>query len=157
MTVKPLNITHLDTALEVLALQHLSYRVEADLIGRDDLPPLLELLEDLQRCGETFFGLYAEDRLAGVIAYKLEDEVLDIHRVMVHPDFFRRGIAKTLLRYVLEQVCGHNRVIVQTGAANIPAKNMYRGLGFAEVEDIEVVSGLWITRFELEKTRGTIF
>jgi ribosomal protein S18 acetylase RimI-like enzyme len=40
-----------------------------------------------------------------------------------------------------------NRVIVQTGALNEPAKRLYRREGFEETDEVEVVRGLWVTRF----------
>jgi ribosomal protein S18 acetylase RimI-like enzyme len=66
----------------------------------------------------------------------------------VHPDFFRRGIGVALLRAALRSEPAAQRAIAQTGAANEPAKQLYRAEGFAEVRDREVLPGLWIRQFE---------
>lgn len=146
--IRALEITHRVVAEQVLRIQHASYRLEADLIGFDALPPMLETWQDLAGSGETFFGAFIGKNLAGVISYRLENAVLDIHRVMVHLDFFRRGIAKTLVGFVEAREHGVRRVIVSTGKRNEPAVSLYLKLGFRAVGDLEVVPGLWVTRFE---------
>lgn len=95
--ITPLDITHRETAQQVLDLQLPSYRVEAELTGFDGIPPLRDTVDTLISCGETFRGLYLDGELAGAISYKLEKNLLDIHRVMVHPRHFRKGVATALL------------------------------------------------------------
>jgi 8-oxo-dGTP pyrophosphatase MutT (NUDIX family)/ribosomal protein S18 acetylase RimI-like enzyme len=131
---------------EVLDLQRKSYRIEADLIGTDEIPPLKETFEQLQDCGETFIGCYIEGRLAGAISFKKDGEVIDIYRMMVHPDFFRRGIAQKLIAQ-LEQVA-YSEVIVSTGAENTPAVKLYEKLDFERQEDSVVGNGLVLANFK---------
>jgi hypothetical protein len=71
--------------------------------------------------------------------------VLDIHWVIVHRDCCA---ARRLLNAVLERDQGCERVIVQAGAANAAAQNVYASYGFRSVKVLEVVPGLWVTRFE---------
>jgi ribosomal protein S18 acetylase RimI-like enzyme len=40
-------------------------------------------------------------------------------------------------------------VIVSTGRDNGPARTLYEKLGFTKVEDVEVIPGLWTTRYEI--------
>ncbi|WP_232310369.1 GNAT family N-acetyltransferase [Mesobacillus selenatarsenatis] len=131
---------------EVLDLQRKSYRIEADLIVTDEIPPLKETFEHLQDCGETFIGCYIEGRLAGAISFKKEGEVIDIYRMMVHPEFFRRGIAQKLIAQ-LEQI-GYSEMIVSTGAANTPAVKLYEKLDFERQEDSVVGNGLVLANFK---------
>nr|WP_285890855.1 GNAT family N-acetyltransferase [Mesobacillus subterraneus] len=134
---------------EVLDLQRKSYKIEADLIGTDEIPPLKETFEQLQECGETFIGCYIEGRLAGAVSFKKEGEVIDIHRMMVHPDYFRRGIARKVISK-LEQI-GCSEMIVSTGAANTPAVEFYEKLGFEREHDSVVGAGLVIANFKKER------
>ena len=146
--VRPLDLADAGVATGVLDLQRRSYDVEARLIGSDRIPPLHESLEELQACGETFLGAYVEDRLAAVVSWRFDGATIDLHRLAVLPDFFRRGIGVALLRAALRSEPEARRAIAQTGAANDPAKQLYRGEGFAELGDREVLPGLWISRFE---------
>ena len=131
----------------MLALQRRAYAVEAELVGSDAIPPLHETLAELQACGETFLGTLVEDELAGAISWRLEDGVVDIHRLIVDPPRSRQGIGSALVRGAIaaepEAVCA----IVQTGAENEPACALYLREGFEHVDDGEVAGGLRISRF----------
>ncbi len=146
--IRALEITDRVVAEQVLEIQRTSYRIEAKLIGFNDLPPLLETWQDLAESGELFFGAFSGNDLAGVISYKLQDAVLDIHRVMVHPDYFRHGIAQKLVGFVETREPDAKRVIVSTGTRNHPAVALYLKLEFRVLDNLEVVPGLWITHLE---------
>ncbi|MBT2685256.1 GNAT family N-acetyltransferase [Bacillus sp. ISL-37] len=143
--IREINLEVIMECAEVLDLQRKSYKIEAGLIGTDEIPPLKETFEQLQDCGETFIGCYIEGRLAGAVSFKKEGEVIDIYRMMVHPEFFRRGIAQKLIAQ-LEQI-GYSEIIVSTGAANTPAVKLYEKLGFERQEDSVVGNGLALANF----------
>jgi 8-oxo-dGTP pyrophosphatase MutT (NUDIX family)/GNAT superfamily N-acetyltransferase len=146
---RQVNLKDILECAEVLELQRKSYIIEAELIGTDEIPPLKETFDQLQDCGETFIGCYIEGRLAGAISFKIEGKVIDIHRMMVHPDFFRRGIAGKLLSQLEQFDC--SQIIVSTGAENIPAVKLYEKLGFKRQHDSVVGNGLVIAHFKKEK------
>jgi ribosomal protein S18 acetylase RimI-like enzyme len=148
IAVRPLDLADADVAGVVLELQRRSYAVEARLIGSGRIPPLHESLEELQACGETFLGACVDGRLAAVVSWRFDGATIDVHRLAVHPDFFRRGIGVALLRAALRSEPEARRAIAQTGAANDPAKRLYVGEGFVEVGEREILPGLWITQFE---------
>lgn len=143
-----LNLLEVSTAMRVLELQRTAYQIEADLIGNDNIPPLHESLSELQNCGETFYGYFVGEALAGATAYKLLGSTLDIHRLMVHPDFFRRGIARKLIEHIESLHPEAQRAIVQTGSMNLPAIKLYQQLGYRIVDTVEVLPSLLVTRFE---------
>ena len=141
-----LDITNRETAQAVLQLQRLAYRVEAELIGSDGIPPLRETLEELRTCGEEFLGSLVEGQLVGAISWRFGADTIDIHRLVVHPAHFRRGIATALVRGTLEIEPTAKRAIVQTGAQNAPAAALYQREGFEQIEEFEV-GGLRVSRF----------
>jgi ribosomal protein S18 acetylase RimI-like enzyme len=143
-----LDITDPGTAAEVLAVQHAAYAVEAELIGSSDTPPLRETLDELRDRPEHFLGIRDADGLAALVAWqRLPDGTLDICRLAVAPRAFRRGYASTLLD-ALDAREPAEHAVVSTGAANTPALALYKRRGFVELETIEVVPGLKITRLE---------
>jgi len=148
LQIRRLDIQNDDEARHLLALQLAAYEVEARLIGFKEIPPLQDTLETLQACDETFFGCFLESALVGAVSYKVKQETLDIYRVMVHPAYFRRGIASTLLRFAEDSVPEARRIIVSTGTNNLPACQLYLKQGFAKVKQEEVEDGLFITDFE---------
>ena len=134
-------------ARELLELQQDAYRVEARLIGSDEIPPLRESLAELQACGEIFLGAFADGRLAGAVSWKVDGETLDLHRLVVDPAYLRRGIGAALVRAALAAGTGLRRAVVQTGAANEPARSLYLREGFTLVDEVEPVPGLRVARF----------
>lgn len=147
--IKQLDIADPVICQQVLQVQLPAYQVEAEMIGFDGIPALQDTVATLQFCGEQFYGYYQEGELAGVISFQLLEDTLDIHRLVVHPKHFRKGIGKALVQFLLEKE-KVNRYIVQTGMANVAAIRLYRGFGFEEVGQLEVHQGVWITK--LEKT-----
>ena len=150
VAIAPLDVTDPAVAAIVLEIQRRSYRVEAGLIGSDAIPPLTEAADALRVCGEQFLGAFVEDQLAGFTSWKLDGKTIDIHRLAVDPSFFRRGIGVALVRAVLSTEPNARRAIVQTGAANKPAKALYRREGFVEAGEREVADGVRVALFELQ-------
>lgn len=146
--IKGIDIHEETIAKAVVDLQKVSYQVEAELIGFVAIPPLLDTVDTLMENDEIFYGYYIKERLIGLISYKLEDEIVDIHRVAVHPDFFRKGIAIQLLAHIESLPMDICKFIVSTGSKNLPAIHLYTKLGFIKVEEKDVAPDLKITSFE---------
>jgi GNAT superfamily N-acetyltransferase len=140
LEIRALDLRDRDTLDAVVALQRVSYRVEADLLGARTLPALTETPRHLRGTGEDFLGAFEGERLVGAVSWKRNGPLLDIHRMVVHPDRFRRGIAGRLLAALDEHEAGVERTVVATGAANPPARRLYERHGFTPVEE-RVVSG----------------
>jgi ribosomal protein S18 acetylase RimI-like enzyme len=117
------------------------------LINFMQIPPLLENTEDILNSEETYYGYFVEQDLGGIISYIIDKDVLDICKVAVYPDFFKRGIATALIRLV-EQTEGIKSMIVSTGLKNDPAVKLYTSLGFVETYVNEVEQGVFIAHFE---------
>ena len=61
-------------------------------------PPLKESpRRAAPHAASTFLGAYEGERLVGAVSWKRSGALVDIHRLVVHPDRFRRGIAGALL------------------------------------------------------------
>jgi ribosomal protein S18 acetylase RimI-like enzyme len=142
-----LDLSDQATAEAVLVLQRRAYAVEAELVGSDEIPPLHETLGGLQASGETFLGAVGGDELVGAISWRFEDGTLDIHRLVVDPRRARRGIGRALVQAALAAEPEAVRALVQTGAANEPARALYLREGFEHVDDIDVADGLRVSRF----------
>jgi ribosomal protein S18 acetylase RimI-like enzyme len=109
---------------------------------------LKDTVHTLRRCRETFCGYFVEGRLVGMLSYRKEADVLDIHRLAVHPHHFRKGIARSLIEHVERVAQPVSKATVSTGARNTPARSLYLSMGFRETGEVEVVPGLRIVRFE---------
>ncbi|PWW63073.1 GNAT family N-acetyltransferase [Actinokineospora spheciospongiae] len=145
-------VTELDlrddrVAARVHAVGLRAYRVEADLIGFDGIPALGESMARMRALPLRWLGVAAPEPVA-FLAYTTDD-VVDVDRLCVDPDRFRRGLARALLTALLERTTGD--VVVSTGAANTPAITLYERAGFTHTGTVSPVAGLTIATFRLQR------
>lgn len=129
-------ITKLEHSNEIITKQIFtvfqnSYKVEAQLIGVSDFPPLQRSVRDIANSTTDFYGFTENKCLAAIIEIEIEESRLDIHSLTVDPQYFRKGIADKLINYVLE-MGGFTSAIVETAVVNKPAINLYKKHGFVE-------------------------
>jgi ribosomal protein S18 acetylase RimI-like enzyme len=146
--IKQLDTKDSKIAEQIVDLQKKSYLIEAELIDFYDIPPLKDTTDTIIQSDEVFYGYYSDDVLAGLISYKLEEDLLDIYRVAVDPEYFRKGIARQLIEFIEDINKGIKRIIVSTGLKNQPAVSLYIKLGFNKLEEVEVAEGIYIVTFE---------
>jgi ribosomal protein S18 acetylase RimI-like enzyme len=145
VAIAPLDLGDRVTLHELVALQRASYRVEAELIGASTLPPIEESPEQLRASGELFLGAFAGGRMVGAVAWRRVGDLVDIHRLVVHPSEFRRGVAGRLLDALEERETDARRFVVGTGALNHPARSLYERRGFRVTEERVVGDGVrWV-------------
>ncbi len=129
-------ITKLENSNEIVAnriytIFQNSYKVEAQLIGVLDFPPLLRSAKDIVNSKTDFYGFSDNNCLAAIIEIVIEEKHLEIHSLTVDPKYFRKGIADKLISYVLEAF-DFTDAIVETAVVNKPAINLYKKHGFVE-------------------------
>lgn len=154
MKIQSLSLHDEDMLAQLWRLQHMAYRLEAKIIGFQDIPPLLDTMETLQHCGETFYGNVDEQdgELLGAVAVMEEErDTLTITRMMVHPNHFRKGIAASLMEHVFKEHPNLSRYIVSTGTLNTAAVNLYTKFGFEPVEAAQIAPGVELTTFHKNK------
>lgn len=136
-------------AREIVQLQKESYEVEARIIGTNCIPVLYDTVECIKNTDETFIGYKVNRELLGLLSYKYEYGILDIHRLAVNPEHFKKGIASKLLEKVLSDHEDAQKVIVATGSKNKPALKLYTKLGFRVMREFEVEENVMISQLEL--------
>lgn len=134
------------SAEKILAVQRSAYAVEAELIGDDRIPLLHESVDDL--CAAQVHWLVARDldEILGAAAWSGSK----IDRLVVAPHAHRQGIGRALVEVMLNSIAGQ-QLRVATGRDNGPARRLYESLGFAHTENQEVLPGLWLARYELNR------
>lgn len=145
-----LKLPHSDLAVAeqiYLVFQH-SYKIEADLIGTKNFPPLFRTSIDIQKSNTDFIGFQSEEKLAAVIEVSHNNERLHINSLTVLPEFFRQGIASKLINHVL-QAYPFNLATVETAVVNEPAIALYERHGFSEYKQYTPDHGITKTAMEL--------
>ena len=134
-----------EVAAQIYAVFQRSYKEEAQLIGVNEFPPLLRTAANIQVATSKFLGLRIGSELAAIVEYTNNGANLSIDSLVVHPLFFRRGLASQLLQSLLG-THAYRTADVETAAANLPAITLYNKFGFFE-------SKRWITDEGIEKVR----
>lgn len=141
--IEKLQNNRIEVSEQIHAVFQLSYAVEASILEATDFPPLKRPVASYRKNDTMFFGYFDKDELAGIIEVENKASCTDIHSLVVHPLFFRRGIARQLLEFVFNSF-DSSLFIVETGANNKPATQLYIKLGFKEVKQ-------WDTEFGIRK------
>ena len=155
--IKPLNMKNPQLAQAVLAIQLPAYQIEADLIGFQGIPALLETIEDLMNSNETFLGYYEDHQLSGVVSYDENESLVEICRLVVAPTSFRKGIGRQLIEYVINEVKHSRDALVSTGQMNGPAVTLYTKLGFVEEDRFEIAPDVQLINFRYSNNQGVSY
>jgi len=120
---------------EILALQKIAYRSQAEIYGDDSVPALGQTLDQITAEFEKtiFIKAVVNGKIIGSIRGRREGDVAHISRVVVHPYFQGKGLAKRLISQV-EQELGDVRVFEAfTGHQSAQNLHLYGKLGYREV------------------------
>ncbi|MFT4848600.1 MAG: GNAT superfamily N-acetyltransferase [Sediminicola sp.] len=127
-----------------------SYAVEAELLGAKDFPPLKRTIIDFKNSDTSFFGHWIGKELTAVIEIEPSPSAFHISSLVVHPKYFRRGIASELIAFIFRLFIG-NKITVETGLANIPAIALYKSFDFKEIDQYDTDHGIRKIRLAIEK------
>ncbi len=148
-------------AEDILRLQRLAYRNEAELYQDWTIPPLTESLEQLlaEFDRQLFLKAVGEQprQLVGSVRARCEGDACFIGRLIVHPDFQRRGIGSRLMGEVERRFPQARRFELFTGHRSAGNLSLYRRLGytpFREQRLSEQVTLIYLQKFDAETQRA---
>lgn len=144
--IKPLDPGDIAIAKKLRQVFIDSYKVEAELLGALDFPPLKRTLESYVTSEGEFFGYVIDDLLAGATEIKSDQGLVHIQSLVVHPNHFRKGIGTQLLQFVFTNFQG-SQFMVETGVDNTPACLLYEKHGFKEVTQWDTDHGVRKIRY----------
>lgn len=116
---------------EILDLQYLAYQSEAALFGSRDIPPLKQTLDEVRaeyRQG-VILKLTRGGRIIGSVRAKEQNGTVFIGKLMVHPDFQRKGYGTRLLAEI-EQCFPGKRYELFTSTRSIDNIRLYQHAGY---------------------------
>lgn len=125
----------------------LSYAIEAKLLNVADFPPLKRELESYRKSDNDFFAYLKNQEFAGIAEIDHHAGFTHIQSLVVQPKFFRQGVAQKLMRFVLNSF-DSKLFVVETGVKNLPATELYKKLGFKEIEQYDTNHGVRKVKFE---------
>lgn len=96
---------------EILQLQYLAYKSEAQLFDNFDIPPLNQTLKEIEAELNNGLMLKVLDENNNIIASirgNVKNDTLYIGKLIVHPDMQGQGIGTALLKEI-ERICKQKR------------------------------------------------
>ena len=130
--------------LELYRLQLLTFESEAEMIGCRLIPALMESEADYSGTFNQWHIYKMVDdagKIIGGIRYQYDDGVVEVGRLMVHPDYRQQGLARKLLVFVDEQ-CSQDRRVLYTCTKSWINIKLYTKMGYKAVREIQDETGL---------------
>jgi ribosomal protein S18 acetylase RimI-like enzyme len=122
-----------EDAADILALQKLAYRSEAEIYGDDTIPPLTQTLEEM--CADlkdqVVLKASIDERIVGSVRAYEEQGTCFVGRLIVHPDFQNRGIGTRLMREIERAFTQAERFELFTGDRSERNLHLYLKLGYS--------------------------
>jgi len=119
-------------AEEILALQKLAYRSEAEIYNDFNIPPLVQTLEELKKDFENQYFVKAllDVRIIDSVRAYSKGGTCYIGRLIVHPDFQNRGIGTRLMNEIERIFNNCRRFELFTGDRSERNLFLYQKLGY---------------------------
>jgi len=119
-------------AEELLALQKLAYRSEAEIYNDFSIPPLIQTLESMKEDfkNQLFLKAFLDGRIIGSVRAYSKEETCHIGRLIVHPDYQNRGIGTRLMNDIERIFNGCKRFELFTGDRSERNLRLYQKLGY---------------------------
>jgi len=127
----PISRANLEDLAEILALQRLAFRSEAELVSDFTIQPLRQTLDEMTAEYRESVILKAEwaGRIVGSIRARATAGTARISKLMVHPDHQGRGLGSRLLAAIEAEFPGHR---LELFTSNLSAGNLrlYEAKGY---------------------------
>ena len=144
-------------AEELLALQKLAYRSEAEIYNDFSIPPLIQTLESMKEDfkNQLFLKAFLDGRIIGSVRAYSKEETCHIGRLIVHPDYQNRGIGTRLMNDIERIFNDCKRFELFTGDKSERNLRLYQELGYRIFKASKIMDQTNIVFLERKaETRG---
>ncbi len=116
---------------EILGLQKLAYRIEAERYNDYSIPPLTQTLEQLRQqfADHTILKAVTDGRIVGTVRAHEEKGTCHVGRLAVHPAMQDQGIGAALMREI-EKYFASKRFELFVGSRSDNNIHLYKKLGY---------------------------
>jgi GNAT superfamily N-acetyltransferase len=130
-------------AEQILALQRLAYRSEAELYDDFSLPPLVETLVEIEAefRRSVFLKVVLGGRIVGSVRARSDGQTCFVGRLIVHPDCQRQGIGTGMMYEIERCFPDVDRYELFTGYKSVGNMRLYEALGYEVFKEAQPAAG----------------
>ena len=130
MIIKKAEVSDID---EILSIQKLAYKSEAEIYDDFSIPPLVQTVEEIKEefKNHVFLKVVQNNRIIGSVrALQIGDKTCYIGRLIVHPDFQNKGIGTKLMKKIEDIFKECQRFELITGHKSMKNIILYQKLDY---------------------------
>lgn len=118
---------------EILELQYIAFKSEAEMIGSTEIPALKQTYEDVMSdySKSVIFKVCVDGKIIGSVRAFDMGEYVEVGKLMVHPDYRRRGIAAELL-LAAEKLFPNREMELYTCTKSLCNISLYESVGYKQ-------------------------
>ena len=131
-------ISVVEDAEEILALQKLCFQNEAALYNNHNIPPLTQTLAELQQefVSSRILKIVLDSRIIGSVRGKIAADTCQIGRLIVHPSYQGQGLGTRLMSTIEREFASAKSFEIFTGSRSLANLRLYKRLGYCEVRRV---------------------
>ena len=129
---------------ELYELQLISFESEAEMIGSRDVPALIETKEENEKDFASWNTVKLIDdfgKIIGSIRYRKTGDVTEVGRLMVHPNYRRKGLAQKLIAEI-DLICPEEIKELYTCTKSWTNIKLYEKMGYKAFKEKTEPNGL---------------
>ena len=117
---------------QILDLQRISYKSEADLYNDFTIPPMTQTIQEMHDdfLNKRFLKAVKNDKIIGSVRAFEKNATCYIGRLMVHPNFQNRGLGTRLINEIEKMFDACKRFELFTGSKSEKNILLYQKLGY---------------------------
>lgn len=135
---------------EILELQKLAYRSEAEIYNDFTISPLTQTLEEMENdfVNQIFLKAVTNDKIVGSVRAYKKGETCFVGRLIVHPDFQNQGIGTKLMNEIETIFEGCKRFELFTGRKSKRNLYLYQKRGYKKFKTEKTSENLKLVYLE---------
>ena len=117
---------------EILELQKLAFKSQAEIYGDYSIPPLIQTLEEIKQDfqNQTYFKAIKNEKIIGSVRGYEDNNTCYIGRLIIHPDYQNKGYGTELMQKIESFFSKLERFEIFTGHKDEKNLYLYQKLGY---------------------------